>query len=123
MIQCTCSKAEYYRDNDEPWSIRPKKTSPVQLQVQPPVYQLPLCTLRSWCTQNWLFNVRNHFYIPPVELSGTTLSVVGHVAHAFQLTYSQTHGFPKQTLPVTLECVSDTRLSGGFEQRASAMEV
>lgn len=109
MTLCTCSQAGATRASDEPLCTQPKITNLVPIEMEPLIGETPQATLQSWLTPNPLFYVRNHFKIPAIEANSWNLSIDGHVSSPLTLTLEDFRQFPKQTLPVTLECAGNNR--------------
>jgi DMSO/TMAO reductase YedYZ molybdopterin-dependent catalytic subunit len=81
----------------------------VQIEERPKIGETPQDTLKSWITPNPLFYVRNHFDTPTIDETDWRLTVDGLVSNPLSLTIEDIRDFPKQTLPVMLECAGNNR--------------
>lgn len=109
MLQCTCIEAGVSKAK-EPLCTQPKEIGLVSIEEEPLIGETPQSTLQSWLTPNLLFYVRNHYSLPtPEETSSWKLTIDGHVSVPLELTLEDFRQYPKQTLPVTIECAGNNR--------------
>ena len=110
MSRCKCSKAEFARETDAPLCSQPEATGLVMIEDEPIIGETPQATLQSWLTPNSLFYIRNHYTIPPAKATANwALTLEGHVTNEISFSLKDFRNFPKQTLPVTLECAGNNR--------------
>ncbi|MCH8869242.1 MAG: sulfite oxidase [Chloroflexi bacterium] len=110
MLKCTCTEAGTAKANEEPLCTQPDEIGLVPIEQDPLIGETPQGTLQSWLTPNSLFYVRNHYSFPtPEETNSWSLVIDGHVSTQLELTLDDFRQFPKQTLPITMECAGNNR--------------
>ena len=110
MNMCKCSKAEFAQENEVPLRAQPTDAGLVTIEREPIIGETPQATLQSWLTPNPLFYIRNHYAIPtPDAAKNWALALDGHLDNPISFTADDFRHFPKQTLPITLECAGNNR--------------
>lgn len=110
MNICKCSKAEFVGEMNDPLCSQPEGMGLVTIEDEPIIGETPQATLQSWLTPNPLFYIRNHYLIPEAEItSDWNLQLDGHVDNDLSFSLKDFRKYPKQTLPITLECAGNNR--------------
>lgn len=109
VVKCACSKAGSTKVLSNPSRTKPNGLDLVPIEEEPKIGETPQETLQSWLTPNPLFYVRNHYATPTVDESRWSLSIDGLVSNQSTLSLSEIQNFPKQTLPVLMECAGNNR--------------
>lgn len=110
MNRCKCSKAEFAGERDALRRAQPEETGLVTIEREPIIGETPQATLQSWLTPNPLFYIRNHYTIPAAEATANwELALDGHMDRPVSFRAEDFRDFPKQTLPITLECAGNNR--------------
>jgi DMSO/TMAO reductase YedYZ molybdopterin-dependent catalytic subunit len=77
--------------------------------AEPENSETPLEQVCSWVTPNRLFFVRNHFDVPPIDLSTWKLRVEGCVERATEWTWDEFAALPERSVFATVECAGNGR--------------
>lgn len=110
MLQCTCTQAGIATAEKEPLCTQPDEIGLVPIEEDPLIGETPQGTLQSWLTPNPLFYVRNHYSFPtPEETASWKLVIDGNVSNQLELSLDDFRQYPKQTLPITMECAGNNR--------------
>jgi len=76
---------------------------------QPENSETPLDQLRSWVTPNRLFFVRDHFDVPPIDVTDWQLRVEGCVERPATITWDELTSMPVRSVFATGECAGNGR--------------
>ena len=110
MNMCKCSKAEFAQETQDSLRAQPADAGLVTIEREPIIGETPQATLQSWLTPNPLFYIRNHYAIPAAHAAANwRLALDGHLDNAISFSADDFRDFPKQTLPITLECAGNNR--------------
>ena len=71
--------------------------------------ETPLYDVRSWVTPTPWFFVRNHFYVPEVDVNAWRLRVHGRVEREIELSWEELGQLPERTVFTTVECAGNGR--------------
>lgn len=86
-----------------------KRPKVILLTDNPLNAQALISSLRKPITPTENFYIRNHFYLPQLDVSRWRLRIGGEVLHPLELSLTDLLRFPPYTATVTLECAGNGR--------------